>query len=74
MFATTVYWKPTFAELYVHWNSFCSKQRKINLIKILVNFALVIGSKTKLEQELEFIKKILGDNDHPLDIVQLYLC
>lgn len=37
---------------------------------MLVLHAVMICSKTNLEHELEFIKKVLCDNGHPLDVVQ----
>ena len=33
-FLMTVYRKPTFTGLYIHWDSFCPKKQKINLILI----------------------------------------
>ena len=33
----TVYRKPTFTSLYIRWDSFCPKKRKINLIKTLTH-------------------------------------
>ena len=36
-FLTTVYRKPTFTGLYIHWGSFYPKKQKINLIKTLTH-------------------------------------
>ena len=47
-FLTSVYRKPTFTGQYISWNSFCPKQRKVNLVKTLVHRALTICSKSKL--------------------------
>ena len=35
--STTVYRKPTFTGHYVRWDSFSSHERKLNLIRCLVN-------------------------------------
>ena len=37
MLSTTVYRKPTFTGHYVRWDSFSSHERKLNLIRCLVN-------------------------------------
>ena len=41
-FLTSVYRNPPLSGLYTRWDSFCLRQRKINLIKILVYRALMI--------------------------------
>ena len=51
-FLTSVYRKPTFTGQYIRWNSFCPKQRKVNLVKTLVHRVLMICSKSKLHAEL----------------------
>ena len=51
-FLTTVHRKPTFTGLYIRWDSFCPKKRKINLIKTLTHWVLMICSK--LGDEVEF--------------------
>ena len=43
-FLTTVYHKPTFTGLYIHWDSFCPKKQKVNLIKTLTHRVLMICS------------------------------
>ena len=68
-FLTTVYRKPTFTGLYIHWDSFCPKKWKINLIKTLTHQALMICSESKLDNEVKFITGILCNNGFPKDIV-----
>ena len=68
-FETSVYRKPTFSGQYIRWESFSLRKRKTNLIATLVHRALMICTKNKLKQEIDFIKKILLDNGYPEDIV-----
>ena len=68
-FETSVYQKPTFSGQYICWESFSPRKRKMNLIAMLVHRALMISTKNKLQQEIDFIKKILLDNRYPEDIV-----
>ena len=68
-FETSVYRKPTFSGQYIRWESFSLSKRKTNLIVTLVHRALMICTKNKLEQEIDFIKKILLDNGYSEDIV-----
>lgn len=63
-------WKLYITGLYIPWDSFCSKQLKINFIKTLVHQALVICSETKLDSEIAFIRKILSENGYPLNILE----
>ena len=60
--------KPTFTGQYYYlllrWNSFCTKQRKVNLVKTLVHRALMICSKSKLHAELEKLKCFFAVNPH----------
>ena len=57
-FKTSVYQKPTFSGQYIRWESFSPPKRKTNLIATLVHRALMICTKNKLKQEIDFIKKI----------------
>ena len=68
-FETSVYRKPTFSGQYIRWESFSPRKRKTNLIATLVHRALMICTKNKLKQEIDFIKKILLDNGYLEDIV-----
>ena len=68
-FLTSIYRKPTFTGQYIRWNSFSPKARKINLIKTLVNRALIICSKTKLDSKLDTIKQLLIDKGYPEDVL-----
>ena len=66
---TSIYRRPTFSGQYIRWEFFISRKRKTNLIATLVHRALMICTKNKLKQEIDFIKKILLDNGYPEDIV-----
>ena len=55
---TLTYRKPTIIGSYTRWNSFCLSRRKINSIKALVQRTLMICSKPKIADELDFIKTI----------------
>ena len=68
-FETNVYRKPTFSGQYIRLESFSPRKRKTNLIATLVLRALMICTKNKLKQEIDFIKNILLDNGYPEDIV-----
>lgn len=48
-----------FTGLYTCWDSFCTRQHKINFVKTLVHHALLTFPTNKLEYKLEFIKNIL---------------
>ena len=72
-FLTSVYRQPTFSGLYTRWNSFCPKQRKFSLIKMLTHRALMICSKSKLHSELEEITKIFLENGYPEDVISVYI-
>ena len=68
-FVTSIYRKPTFTGQYIRWNSFCPMKRKTNLISTLVHRALVICSKSTLENELSNIRSILINNGYPEAII-----
>ena len=68
-FVTSIYRKPTFTGQYIRWNSFCAMKRKTNLISTLVHRALIICSKSTLENELSNIQSILINNGYPEAII-----
>ena len=68
-FLTSIYRKPTFTGQYIRWDSFGPSKRKTNLIGTLVHRALVICSKSKLQQELDSIRFILRQNGYPEVII-----
>ena len=69
-FTTSIYRKPTFAGQYQNWNSFCPKQRKINLIDVLIHRAIQICSKCHIDDELQNIKEILSENGYPTSLIE----
>ena len=63
-FVTNNYGKPTFTGLYLSWDSSAPTTRKINLIKTLTHYKLMISSECKLEMKLKKITEIfLFDGD-----------
>ena len=68
-FETSIYRKSTFSGQYIRWESFSPRKRKTNLIATLAHRALMISTKNKLKEKIDFIKKILLDNGYPEDIV-----
>ena len=59
IFKTKVYRKPVFTNNYLNFQSYCSKLRKIDLIKTLSS-AQKICSPEFIESELNNIKKLLN--------------
>ena len=70
-FLTFIYRKPTFTGQYICWDSFGPSKRKTNQIGTLVHRAQVICSKSKLQQELDFIRSILRQNCYSEVIISL---
>ena len=56
-FVTSIYRKPTFTGLYLSWDAFAPKSRKVNLIKCLTFSALKICSDNRIKSEFEQIKR-----------------
>ena len=68
-FETSVYRKPTFIGRYLRWESFSPTKQKTNLISTLVHWALMICTKSKLNEEIKHIKNIQLDNGYPESII-----
>ena len=68
-FFTSIYRKPTFTGQYIRWDSFGPSKRINKLIGTLVHRALVICSKSKLQQEVDSIRSILRQNGYPEVII-----
>ena len=68
-FLTSIYRKPTFTGLYLNWNYFAPKSRKLNLIRCLSYRALNICSECKIDNELRAIRDIFRDNGYPEDVI-----
>ena len=66
-FETSVFRKPTFSGKYICWESFSPQKRKTNLIATLVHRALMICAKSKLNQKIDFIKRVLLYYGYPED-------
>ena len=68
-FETSVYRKPIFTGQYLRWESFSPTKQKTNFISTLVHRALMICTKSKLNEEIKHIKNILLDNGYPEPII-----
>lgn len=68
-FVTSLYRNPTFTGLYLRWDSFSPKSRKINPIKTLNHRALMICSESKLNAGLKKITGIFLTNDNPESVI-----
>ena len=68
-FETSMYRKPTFTGQYLRWKSFSPNKQKTNLISTLVHRALMISTKSKLNEEIKHIKNILLDNGYSESII-----
>ena len=66
---TNIYRKTTFTGQYLHYQSFCSTKRKVNLIKTQYHRAYQISSKELHNLEVERIKTI-KKNRNPLDLMK----
>ena len=71
-FITSIYWKPTFTDQYLRWNSFSPRKRKTNLILTLTHWALAICSE-RLPLELDKIKSILLTNGYPEHVITSFM-
>ena len=61
-FLMKIYRKTTFTLQYLHYQSFCRKKQKVNLMKTLYHRAYNICFKKLLDSEVENIKDILIKN------------
>ena len=64
-FLTSIYRKPTFTGLYLSWDAFAPKSRKLNLIKCLSFRVLNICFDSKIEDELGVIRELFLNNGYP---------
>ena len=62
--------KPIFSGRYLHLEAFSSHKRKISLISTLVHRGLIISTKQRLNEEIQWIKTILLDNGRPKNVVR----
>ena len=66
---TSVYRKPTFTGQYIMYDSYCSAQYKINLVRNLVDRARRICSDSKLQPELDFLRSVFLKNGYPSSLL-----
>ena len=70
-FITSIYRKPTFTGLLSKYYAFSPKQNKENLIYTLTVRAFRICSNYfQLDEELQFLKKVLQANGYPLKFIE----
>ena len=63
-FVSSIYRKPAFTGLYLSWDAFGPKSRKVNFIKCLTFRALKICSDNKIKSEFEQIKNLFLSNGY----------
>ena len=69
-FITSIYRKPIFTSLYLSWDTFAPKSRKVNLIRCLTFRALKICLDNKIiKSEFEQIKNLFLGNGYPVDTI-----
>ena len=69
-FLTSVYRKTTFTGQYVNFQSYCTKRRKVNLIRTLCDRAMKLCSTDYLNEEIETISKLMINNGFPEHLVE----
>ena len=69
VFLTSVYRKPTFTGLYLSWDAFAPRSKKLNLIKCLSFIALNICSDSKIEEELTVIRDLFLNNGYSEEVI-----
>ena len=68
-FVTTVHRKATFTGQYLHFQSFCSKKQKVNLIRTICHRAHMICSPELLQKEMSKIKDVFIKNGYPESLI-----
>ena len=69
-FVTTVYRKPTFSDVYTHFESFLPTVYKFGMVYTLVYRCFEICSDwTKFHEELSFLKQVFLKNGYPLSFI-----
>ena len=69
VFLTSIYRKPPFTWLYLSWDAFAPKSRKLSLIKCLSFRALNICSDSKIEGELKLIRELFLNNGYSEEVI-----
>ena len=72
-FETSVYRKPTFSSQYIHLGILQPTQMENEPNRHADTQSTYDFTKTKLKQEIDFIKKILLDNGYPEDILLAHI-
>ena len=68
-FETSVYRKSTFNGQYLRWEFLSPNKQKTNFILTLVHRALMICTKSKLNEKIKHTKNILLNNGYPESII-----
>ena len=63
----------TFAWQYLHYQYFCSRERKVNLLKTLYYKPYKICSKKLLHSEVERTKDIIIKNRYQPDLIKRFI-
>ena len=72
--STSVYRKPTWSGLYLHFFSFVPNSYKRNLVSNLYNRARRLCSPDKLDSELFLLFKTLQENGYPSSFIEKHSC
>lgn len=67
---TSVYRKPTWSVLYLHFLSFAPIQYKKGIVRTLFDRSRKICSPECLNQEIEFLTKTLAENGYPVAFIK----
>lgn len=69
---TSVYRKPSFTGMYIHYQAYCPKQYKVNLVRNLFNRSRRLCSTSHLTRELAFLRTVLVRNGYPHWFIEKY--
>ena len=69
-FITSIFRKPSFTGQYLNFQSYCSRRRKVGLIKTLFHRAHKLCSEEMFQTELNVIKDLLINNGYPNPLVE----
>ena len=68
-FLTCIYRKPTFTGLYISWDSFTPKSRKIDFVKCLTHLAFLICSNNQINAGIQKVTDIFLRNVYPENVL-----
>ena len=72
-FSFKIYRKSTHSDLYLQWDSNHSRASKMAVVRSLVDRAFKICSPENLEEELNYVRRVLRTNGFPAKTIQKYI-